>query len=92
LIEAVCSLVLRAAETREATAIHGQLNKSLPDARLAGARMRAAERNHGPYRDQGIAAKQLRRRTERVEHQAVCEVISRQFAEASKGSSEERAA
>jgi hypothetical protein len=54
--------------------------------------MRAAERNHGPYRDQGIAAKQLRRRTERVEHQAVCEVISRQFAEASKDSSEERAA
>ena len=48
--------------------------------RLSGARGRAAARKGGSYRDQGIAAKQQRRRAERVERQAVRKAVSRQFA------------
>ena len=56
--------------------------------RLAGARARGAARKESSHRDQGIAAKQRRRRAERVERQLVHEVIDRQFAEASDDAAE----
>jgi len=50
--------------------------------RLAGARARAEARQQGLHRDPGIATRNQMRQAERIERQAVREIVDRQFTEA----------